>query len=352
MLYIITGANGHLGNNLVRRIKLNGHEVRALLIDKDNPKKLEELGAEIYFGDVTIIEKNDPIFDLTGTNYSYDDVILIHAAGIISITSRKNSLMEKVNVKGTSNILNIFKELNMSHLVYVSSVHAIKELDKPQVIKETYHFDKDLVHGEYAKTKAEATKIIMDAYIEGYPISIAHPSGIIGPNDYGKGHLTKMIEKYLNKELSTGVVGKYDFVDVRDVANGIYEITAGKHLGPFILSGNQVTLKEMFNTLKEVSGRKKRISMIAMWFVKMFTWVTELYYRIKKEPPLFTRYSLYTLETNCNFSHEKATKTFGYSPRSFKNTIIDTSLWLIDEKRIKIFEIINFINTKFRRLYN
>lgn len=349
MLYIVTGANGHLGNNLVRKLKIEGHDVRSLILPKDNPKLLEQLNTEVYYGDVTTLNINDQIFDLSNTKYTYKDVVIIHAAGIISISNKTNHLMEKVNIEGTKNILEISKKLKVRQFLYVSSVHALKELPKNKTITETNHFDEDLVVGAYAKTKASATKLVVDALIEGFPITIVHPSGIIGPHDYGKGHLTKMIEKYLNKELSTRVTGKYDFVDVRDVSDGIYELTKNNYQGTYILSGHQVSLKKMFSTLKEISGRKRKTAVLASWFVKIFTPIIELHYRIKKTPPLFTGYSLYTLQSNSNFSHEKATNKFGYNPRPFKDTLVDTALWLIDEKRINKVSIIKFIKSHFKK---
>ena len=47
------------------------------------------------------------------------------------------------------------------------------------------------------------------------------PPVFLGPFDYGHGHLTQMVEDYLNGRLKACVRGGYDFVDVRDVADGI-----------------------------------------------------------------------------------------------------------------------------------
>lgn len=50
---------------------------------------------------------------------------------------------------------------------------------------------------------------------------IIHPSGIIGPNDFGNSHLTQLIKEVANGKLFACVKGGYDFVDVRDVADGV-----------------------------------------------------------------------------------------------------------------------------------
>src|SRR5690606_1973378 len=179
-----------------------------------------------------------------------------------------------------------------------------------------------------------------------------HPSGIIGPFDFGKGHMTQVIEKYLNKKLSSRINGKYDFVDVRDVAEGIYLASIGKHLGCFILSGENIDLKRMFGTLKEVSGRKRSTMVFARWFVRLFAPMIEFFDKRNKKPLIFTRYSIDTLNSHGTFSHEKASKTFGYNPRPFEVTILDTANWLADQKRITNKNIMQHIKTLFKKKEN
>ena len=53
---------------------------------------------------------------------------------------------------------------------------------------------------------------------------------------------------------------------------------------------------------------------------------------LKKQTPLFTKYSLYTLSSNSNFSNKKAKKELGFKNRNMKNTIEDTIEWLNKQK--------------------
>lgn len=350
MLYIVTGANGHLGNNLVRLLKLNNHDVRVLLLKGDTLKSLQNFNLDVYYGDVTDKDSLRPLFDLSKTNYSYQDLCVIHAAGIVSIASKKHPLLDKVNIEGTINILELSQEYNVKQFIYISSVHAIKEPVDDVTITETDHFDpKDLI-GNYAKSKAAATKLVYDAYKEGFPATIIHPSGIIGPFDEGKGHITQMIESYLNKKLSTRVNGHYDFVDVRDVASGIYQASLGTHLGCYILSGEYISVKRMFEILKEISGRKRVTTVVARWFLNLIAPIIEWWFKIRKKSLLFTRYSLYTLQSHARFSHEKATQTFGYQPRPIETTILETAMWLIDQKRLHHKGIIEHLKSYFGKL--
>ena len=65
------------------------------------------------------------------------------------------------------------------------------------------------------------------------------PSGIIGPSDIQGGSFTSMAKSFLAGRLPSVVRGGYDFVDVRDVADGILACAAGGAPGEgYILSGH------------------------------------------------------------------------------------------------------------------
>jgi len=70
------------------------------------------------------------------------------------------------------------------------------------------------------------------------------------------------------------------------------------------------------------------------WFVNATAPIAELYYKILRQPPLFTSYSLYTLNSNALFSHQKATDELGYTTRDMKETLGDTVTWLKEQGRI------------------
>lgn len=53
-IYIITGANGFLGNNIIRKLEQDAdNEIRAFVLKGDSIKSLEKLKCKIYYGDVT-----------------------------------------------------------------------------------------------------------------------------------------------------------------------------------------------------------------------------------------------------------------------------------------------------------
>lgn len=331
--YIITGANGFLGNNIIRKLVAKEDcEIRALIKTGDAPVHIGEFGCKIFYGDVTKKETLNDLFDVEEGS----DVCVIHCAAVVYIKSKKNPYVGEVNVGGVENIVEQTLKIG-AKLVHVSSVHAVPELPNQEQMTEVNHFDPSLVHGIYAKSKASGTEVVLKAVREkGLNVCIVQPSGILGPYDFGNTHMTEMIVQFANGKLPAGVKGKYDFVDVRDVADGVIAaIDKGRKGECYLLTNRQVYIKEILDYVSETLGIKKIKLMIPIWIAKLAAPFCEAYYSMRKKTPLFTSYSLYTVLANSNFNHEKAEKELGYKTRDFKETVTDTVLWLKECGRIK-----------------
>lgn len=326
-VYIVTGANGHLGNTIIRQLKKRGEEVRGLILPTETAEN--QPGVTYYKGDVRDPAGLEPLF----AGVQGQETIVIHTAGIVDISEKVSQAMYEVNVGGTRNMVELCKEHGVHRLVYVSSVHAIPEKNKLQVLEEVDHFSADQVVGGYAKTKAEATQIVLDAVREGLDAVVAHPSGILGPFDSSRNHLVQMVSDYICGRLPACVSGGYDFVDVRDVAAGcIAAAQKGKTGECYILSNRHYEVKEVLRMVKDVEGGR-RLPVLPMWMVKAAAPVMGLIAKRKKTRPLYTAYSLYTLHSNDRFSHDKATRELNYHPRDLYQTIRDTVLWMKRRRR-------------------
>ena len=330
-IFIITGVFGHLGNTIAKMLLADGQTVRGLAMPNDETEPFVDMtNLQIYRGDVC--DKNSllPIF----SNTEGAKLTVIHTAGLISITAYTSPKLREVNVRGTQNIINLCKKFYVKKLVYVSSVHAIKTLPNDEIMVEPAVFDPTEILGGYAKTKTEATRRVLLAATEGLNAVVVFPSGIIGPNDYRSSHLTQLIIDFLDKKLTACVEGGYDFVDVRDVAFGCLMAAQNGEAGDtYILSGTKCTAKQLLDILSLVATVKQIKRVLPMAFAKTVAPLSEYYYKLRNQPPLYTTYSLQTLCANSNFSHEKATVQLGYQPRPMEQTITDTVRWLQENER-------------------
>ena len=328
-MYLVTGGTGFVGNNVIKKLVEQGAQVRTLIRSEEKAREaLKDLlgTVETCIGDIRSEADISKLFKES----DQCEYIFIHTAAIVDISGYAFiQEMHDVNVQGTAAVLKVCREKNVKRFVYVSSVHAITEPKNNALTCEISEFKPETVVGAYAKTKAEASVLVMKAVQEGLDAVMVHPSGIIGPNDYSNTHLSQPIVDYNDGKIPAAVIGGYDFVDVRDVADGIIAAcNTGKPGSCWILSGTYHTACEFLNEMA-VHLHKKEIKItLPMWLARFSLPFMKAYFALAKKRPLYTSYSLYTLRSNGNFSHEKASRELGYKPRDFKDTIRDTCEFL------------------------
>lgn len=324
-IFIVTGSAGFVGNNVVRQLLDKGERVRAVYYEKKLDFKALGYGGDIeYFhADVRDINTLRPVFENAGGA----DIYVVHTAAVVTImdTRKSKRALKEVNVGGAKNIIEACLQYKVKRLVYVSSVHAIPEKEESP-IAEVESFDPGIVHGAYAKSKAEAAQLVVDAIKQkGLNAVIVHPAGITGPNDYSNTHLTHMAAVYYKKGLPALPKGGYNFVDVRDVAWGIIAAADKGRTGEcYLLSNENYSIKEMFSYLSEICKKKPIKAQLPTWLIKCVAPFSEIFYKISGRSPLFTKYSIYTLNTNADFTYEKAARELGYKPRGLKESLADT----------------------------
>lgn len=324
-MILVTGATGHIGNVLVRKLISQGLNVKIMTLPGDNLHSLDDLNLDVVEGDVT--DYNSIISALDGVT------TVFHLAGIISIMPGQDELLYNVNVKGTRNMVNACLEKDVKRFIYTSSVHALNEPPQGTVIDETCSFKPQYSRGGYDRTKAQASLEVMEGVKKGLNAVIVCPSGVIGPYDYNVSQMGQLILNYLNRDMKVYIDGAYDFVDVRDVAQGlILASEKGVNGETYIISGEKITVKELLNSLEENTGIKAPSIKIPHFIAKAAGRITPLYYRNRKTRPLFTNYSAEVLASNCNISNEKARKELGYTPRPLKVTIRDSVEWFRENR--------------------
>ena len=322
--YIITGGAGHLGSTILRLLRRTGAPVRALGLSGE-PRNQASEQITYYTGDVRDPDSLRPLFEAGDPA----ETVVIHSAGIIDISGKLSPALRAVNVEGTRNLLELCQAYGVSRLVHVSSVHAIPELPEGDKIREISDFSPDKVNGAYAKSKAAATAAVLAAAEKGLNASVVHPSGIIGPGDEKCGNITRLISAFIRGRLPFAVKGGYDFVDVRDVAKGIFLCAErGKSGKCYILSGHYATVSDILKTVRDLAGLKRVVSCVPMRIAEAFAPLAEKICAKRKKPASFTPYALEVLASNGDFSHETASEELGYRPRPLKRTLSDTLKWL------------------------
>lgn len=329
-MIVVTGASGHVGNNLIRELNRRGVKPRVVIHNPDHAEKpLEGLDFEAVNGDVTDIDSMIEAFK--GAEMVY------HCAAWISITPGMYKKLRKVNVEGVVNVIEACRRNNVKKLVHVSSIEALGDPGEGIVATEEMGFNPDKAMLEYGVTKAEASLLIQEAVREGMNIVTVCPVGIIGPNDYKSSQMgNMMIDFYKGKLPAYPGYGGFDWVDVRDVADAI--ILAGEKgkSGEFyILTGGHTTNAEMMEILEKVTGTKKPRMALPYWLMSTAGFFAEFYYKATGKEAVITRDSARILKSDLKASSDKAKKELGFNPRPLEQTFKDHFEWIRDNYQPK-----------------
>ncbi len=325
-MWLVTGATGHIGNVLVRKLLERGENVRALILPGESRESISGLKVEAFEGDILNL---DSVFEsMRGIKG------IFHLAGVISIMPGPNPFVRKVNVEGTKNILRAASEKKIK-LIYTSSIHAIQRVDASAgVIDESVPYDMNNPYGAYDRSKAEATLEVLNAARSGLEAVVACPTGVIGPYDFRGSMMGAVIHGAAVAKPTLYVDGAYDFVDVRDVADGLIAAAEhGKRGESYILSGQKITVRYLLETVREITGKHFFQMKIPFDLAKFAAMFTPMYYRFANETPRFTPYSLEVLQSNSNISHAKATRELGYKPRPIFDSIRDAVKWFLERRK-------------------
>ncbi len=327
-MIVVTGAAGHIGNVLIRELlKQNKGLIRALVLPDEDLTSLQGL-------DVTLVKGN--VLDLDSLVNAFTGADLVfHLASIIAISRGTEKLVEQVNVTGTRNVIKACKECNVKRLVYTSSVHALFEPPKGTTITEECGFHPKEEHAIYERTKAQASADVLQAAQEGLDTVIVCPSGVTGPYDFRDSEMGALLQAYVKKQIVVYVDGGYDYVDVRDVALGhIAAAERGKRGETYLLSGEYISVLEIFKELQIITGIKYPRFKMPYWMLRMSLVFTPTFYKLTKQKPLFTRYSVQTLRSNADISNAKARRELGFNPRPVRESIRDHFKWLNENGKL------------------
>jgi nucleoside-diphosphate-sugar epimerase len=172
---VVTGANGWLGQNLVRALAANRDRVRCLVRTDDDASLLSVIGSvvEPVVGDVRDPSALDRLFEGVGP------ATVFHAAGVIHPMAKVRELFD-VNVGGTQFTLDRARRAAAVRFVHVSSNSPFGTNPSP-----TERFTEDSPFNPYlgyGQSKLEAEQLVQRSFEHGdLETVIVRPPWFYGP---------------------------------------------------------------------------------------------------------------------------------------------------------------------------
>lgn len=325
MKTVVTGASGHVGANLVRKLLEQNRQVACLVRSSD--AALKGLPVEIVKGDVRDPESLAIAFSGANT--------VFHCAAKIGITGRGWKTIEEINVHGVRNVVEACLARGVRRLVHFSSIHAFDPLPLNVPFNETRAKVSSPHAPPYDRSKVAGEKEVLRGIEKGLDAVILNPTGILGPNDFHNSFFGRIIRQVGRARMPIGVNGGFNWVDVRDVADAALAAeTKGASGEQYLIPGHWVSLGETAKIIDGMQGRKSMWMLSPLWLAAIGAPFAEWWCRLCAQEPLYTSVSIATLKnSHKNISHDKASRAFGYNPRPFEETIRDALAWY-REKRL------------------
>ncbi len=319
LITAVTGASGHIGQNLVRGLVCEGRKVRALI--HSDPRGLDSLPIEIRQG--SILDSDFLSTALSGVEVVYN------AAGTISLDGRFSQDLIDVNVLGTRTLAEQCLAHGVKRMIHFSSVVALSALPSDVPVSERNGPPRDCEKPmPYDRSKAAGEVEIQKAVMLGLDAVILSPTAVIGPYDHKRSALGIAIRDLASEQVPALIPGALDLVDVRDVVTAaLLAETKGRKGERYLVAGHHVTLQQLALQVASTSGVRAPRFFCPMGLARMVAPFVEGIARIQGKPPRFTRGYLQMLRRNYRTDPDKSKTELGHVPRPLETSIQDTIAW-------------------------
>jgi len=328
-LALVTGANGHLGNNLMRLLISKGIPVRGSVRDLENRASFSDLHAEIVKADIT---------DKRSLILAMQDVEVVYAVGAAFKLWAKDPVKEiyDVNLQGTRNLIEAAAEAGVKKIVYVSSIAALDYSKLPAKESNGQNPDRrDMYYNSKNDGETLAFELARKHNIE---LVAVLPSAMIGSEAYGNLSVSyNIIKLVLNKEIPVETKITLNWVDVKDVAEGCYlAATKGRNGERYILANEKCTsIKQTTQIAQELFPELKIKLPVAVPKPVLYfaAWLMEIGGKLSGKAPLLSVKDIAMFSgLQQNFDISKARNELGFNPKSPVQVVKESMLYLMKNK--------------------
>ncbi|MHA1310925.1 MAG: NAD-dependent epimerase/dehydratase family protein [Candidatus Helarchaeota archaeon] len=330
MKILVSGANGFIGSNLVKKLVENGHNVISLVLKGTNEEFLSNLNTQIIYGDVTKPE--------TLKNILNDIELIYHLAAIPSDWWNKSIF--NVNYNGTKNILEEAIKNNVKRFVFMSSlvVHGFSNFNGADESTPIISPNK---RRPYTKSKILCEKLLNEKKNEIEIVIIRPGFTIFGPNDLMTTYeLCKTLESGSMPFLNHGKA-KMCYSYVENLVEGLILAGTKKEAAgqTFIMCDNKpefVTFHDFIDNLcKELNIKTPTLSLPYFLVFPLISLYENICRLFKKRNGIkLTTYRLRVAKFDLYFKADKAKKLLGYDPKiDFNNAIKKSITWYNHQKQ-------------------
>jgi dihydroflavonol-4-reductase len=325
MKILITGANGLVGSAVARRLLAGNHNVYALVRANSDRSLIADVENQIQWIEGDILDVTSLDEALAGIDF------VVHTAAVVSFVPRDKKMMYKVNVEGTSNVVNACLKHEIKKLCHVSSIAAIGRPDSKKsisgqelVLDETQRWEDSPENSEYAKSKYRAELEVWRGIAEGLNAVIVNPTIILGEGNWDKS--STQLFRYVFREKPFYTAGIANCVDVQDVSEVVVKLLFSAISGErFLLNGASISYQDLFNLMADSMHKKRPSFRVGPGLAGLIWRVEAVRTWLLGTKPLITRETAQSAARRISYNNEKIKNALGFSFQPIEKTVARVS---------------------------
>lgn len=307
-LSLVTGANGHLGNTLVRTLLARGERVRAGVRDIHDRTAFAGLDCELVYTE--LLDKHALEQALQGVD------VLYQVAAVFRHWARDPQAdIITPNVEGTRNVLEAAAKAGVKRVIYVSSVAAVGHTGQP--LDETHWNDEK--DNAYYRSKILSEQMAWEVAkrLDLEMVSVL-PAAMVGPNAQRLTDTMNFLNTVLARQVPLDPSFHFNFVDVRDVAEGLIKAAEKGRAGERYILANKHSspLRALIEAANTVKPGYRTPPPAPRWLLLTLAWLQERWAQLTGHPAqlLMSQVRLFHGVPQ-EYSISKAQTELGFRPR-------------------------------------
>lgn len=328
-LALVSGANGHLGNNLVRLLLKKGIPVRASVRNIKNSACFKDLDCEVVQADIT---------DSASFKRALQGVDTFYAVGAAFKLWAKDPKKEiyDVNMQGTRNTIEAAAEAGVKRIVYVSSIAALDYTNLPTKESNGYNPDR---RDMYYNSKNDGEKLAFQLAKElGIELVSVMPGAMIGSEAFLPLSVSYGVLKLiLDKKIPMDTKITLNWIDVKDVAEGCFLAAQKGRPGERYILANEKCMtitdttklaQKLYPELKlKIPGSVPKFMLYAIAGFMEFS------AKISGKPPLLTTKDISMFSgLQQDFDISKSRNELGFNPKNNELAVKEAMAYLMEHR--------------------
>jgi dihydroflavonol-4-reductase len=309
----ITGSTGFIGHHLTSLLRQQGVEVVALVRRSSKVERLVAMGAK------PVVAALDDTESLVEACRGLD--VLFHLAGAVDFNNDW-SQCRSVNVEGTRNLLEAAKRSGVKRFLHASSIVSVGATPEPERLDETSSWNLGAYEVPYCTTKRQGEELALG--VAEPEVIVVNPASVIGPDDFSGSEFGILCKRFWKGRVPIVFGGGNNFVDVRDVAQGILLAAIhGRAHERYILGGHNVSYTAFFHELSKAAGKSIPYIRVPTGLALLGAAIGDRLVRKHQKRPQLTSAQARLMGLFFYYDGSKAQRELGYSPRPLAESCRD-----------------------------